>query len=722
MQTGEPGADSGAQPLGGHDAPHVEAAEGTRLLEAVLESTPSAIAIYAADEGSAEGSRLVRVSTAFTELTGYSSADLEGTGLDFMAGPETDSRIWRRLLSAVAAGQSDEGVVRLYRKDGTPFWDEVKLAPIQLGDDELSAFGPLWMARHTDVSERRESDRVREQQLAFLSLMGATVPYQAAVLDAAGLILAVNQEWHTFWGALTAAGINALPGDNFLDACLHQFNMADEIRHHVVDGLRSVAQGRRETFSLDYEYQGADRITWYEFQCTGITAVDLPDPQAASVSSGSAVVTLIDITPRKQTEAELSRRALTDLLTGLFNRAGLVTRLASAPPVAQASVVLIDLDLFKRVNDSYGHSVGDELLVTVAFRIKEALAEDALAVRLGGDGFLVYLPGVASADAERFADKLLDAVRVTAPLRGGSVEVAVTATAGVANTATSDGIESLLRDADAAMYRGKELGRNRVEVYTPALYEQARGRLDTEMGLRRAIMENEFVLHYQPVVDLRSGETVAQEALLRWETPGGLLLPGAFLGVAESSGLIRPIGRWVLDEALRQASEWRAAGLDWVVHVNLSGGQLQNNEIVGFLTAALEANDLPGSSVCLEVTETELLPTIDGASGVLEALQATGAGLALDDFGVGYFSLSHLIDLPVTMLKIDRSFVQGLERASHVAIVSALTTLSEQLDLQIVAEGLETPEQVAHIRQLGCVIGQGYLLGRPVRDAVPGRL
>ena len=714
--------DSGGQQVGGHDAPHGEASDGTRLLEAVLESTPSAIAIYAADEGSPGGSRLVRVSSAFTELTGYSSADLDGTGLDFMAGPDTDSRIWRRLLSAVVAGQSAEGVVRLYRKDGTAFWDEVNLAPIQLGDEEPSPFGPFWMARHTDVSERRESDRVREQQLAFLSLMGATVPYQAAVLDADGLILAVNQEWHSFWGALTAGGIDALPGDNFLDACLHQFNMADQVRHHVVDGLRSVAQGRRETFSLDYEYKGADRVTWYEFQCTGITAVDLPDPQAASVSAGSAVVTLIDITPRKQNEAELSRRALTDLLTGLLNRAGLVTRLASAPSVAHAAVVLIDLDLFKRVNDSYGHSVGDELLVTVAFRINEIVDDEALVVRLGGDGFLVYLPGATSADAVQSAEVLLDAVRAPAPLRGGSVEVAVTATAGVADTATSDGIESLLRDADAAMYRGKELGRNRVEVYTPALFERARGRLDTEMGLRRAVDEHEFVLHYQPVIDLRTGETIAQEALLRWQTPGGLLLPGAFLDVAESSGLIRPIGRWVLGEALRQAAEWRAAGRDWVVHVNLAGGQLQNDEIVGILTAALAANDLPGSSVCLEVTETELLPTIDGASGVLEALHATGAGLALDDFGVGYFSLSHLIDLPVTMLKIDRSFVQGLERASHVALVSALTTLSEQLDLQIVAEGLETPEQVAHIRELGCVIGQGYLLGRPVRDAVPGQL
>lgn len=706
--------------------PSSEPADSARLLEAVLDSTPSAIAIYETDADAPWGSRLLRLSAAFTELTGYSSDELAGTGLGIMAGPETDSPTWQRLIDSVRHGKPDEGLVRLYGKDGQPFWDEIHLAPIQLASGP-DVTGPevtrsYWMARHCDVTEQRERAAARDQELAFLSLLGASAPYQSAVLAADGRILAVNDAWRTFWSARTGDSLPAEPGSNFLTVCEQQLVLPADQKQGSIDGFRRVTSGLRAVHCIDYEAVGFDAPRWFQLQCTGIDTAGLPGQESPAVRSATAVVTLADITARKLNEAELSRRALTDLLTGLLNRAGLVTRLASSSPPAQSSAVLIDLDAFKQVNDSYGHSLGDELLVTIAIRISQLVGDSGLTCRLSGDGFLVYLADRSPGDTEAFAATLLDAIAAPVPLRGGSLELTVTAAAGVAHSSTSRGIESLLRDADSAMYRAKELGRSRIEVYTPALNERSLHRLDLEMGLRRALADRDFVLYYQPIIDLRTGATLGQEALLRWQSPEGLRLPGVFLEVAESSGLIRPIGHWALREALRHAALWRQAGHDWVVHVNVAATQLLDDEIVHTLTAALAAHALPGSSVCLEVTETELLPTIDGASAVLERLHATGAGLALDDFGVGYFSLSHLIDLPVTMLKIDRSFVQGLDDRSHVAIVSALTTLSGKLDLEIVAEGLETAEQVAQVRALGCTIGQGYLFGRPVRDAVPGRL
>jgi diguanylate cyclase (GGDEF)-like protein/PAS domain S-box-containing protein len=423
-------------------------------------------------------------------------------------------------------------------------------------------------------------------------------------------------------------------------------------------------------------------------------------------------------------EEEIRHRGLHDPLTGLPNRALLIDRLGQAAQrldrtKGHVALMFLDLDHFKNVNDSLGHRAGDEVLREVAGRLRAAVRPADTVGRLGGDEFVVLCEDVDDEGmAMAIADRLTQAF--AAPFRAGGDEHVLGASIGIALLDADGDAEALLRDADAAMYRAKEHGRARVELFDTGMRAWAAGRLQTEAALRRALDGTEFELRYQPIVDLADGSIAAVEALVRWRHPEkGLLAPEAFVGVAEDSGLIVPLGRRVLELATAQAAAWAALrhGRPPVpVHVNLSPRQLHDQGLVDAVRDTLTATGAPAGALALEITESMLIDRGPDRLALLEELRELGVELLLDDFGTGWSSLSHLAQLPITGLKIDRSFVAGLD-GSHAPIVDAIVRLARAFALPVVAEGIEDEGQLDALRRLGCDLGQGFLFACPMTAA-----
>jgi diguanylate cyclase (GGDEF)-like protein/PAS domain S-box-containing protein len=436
-----------------------------------------------------------------------------------------------------------------------------------------------------------------------------------------------------------------------------------------------------------------------------------------------------DISRHKSLEAQLVQRALHDQLTGLPNRMLFMDRLEQALERSArrgkfAAVLFLDLDRFKLVNDNLGHDHGDQLLVQVADRLRSCLRRVDTIARIGGDEFTVLLEDVGSAgDAALVSERIIEAFR--ASFRIENQEIFVGASIGIALGGRDQGTtaQGLLRNADIAMYRAKANGRACFEVFKSSMRETVKGRLKMETELRRALDRGELRLHYQPQVDLRTSRIVGLEALVRWEHPErGLVPPGSFIPIAEETGLILPIGRWVLETACRQASMWRAdreIGLDLVMAVNLSPRQFRHPRLVQDVGQVLAESGLDASGLEVEITEGTAMGDADATVKTLEHLKAIGIRLAIDDFGTGYSSLGYLKRFPIDVLKVDRSFVAGLpQNRGDAAIVRAVVGLSRALGLKAVAEGVETPEQLHELRGLGCDQGQGYLFGRPTATEV----
>ena len=423
----------------------------------------------------------------------------------------------------------------------------------------------------------------------------------------------------------------------------------------------------------------------------------------------------IDVSKRRFAEDELSWQANHDSLTGLPNRELFLERLSgSLSSEGQVAVLLVDLDDFKVVNDSLGHGAGDRLLSGVAERLCRVLRPGDVIARFGGDEFTVLLPGITSEDyALGVTRRLAEALREPLVLDGERRYVS--ASVGVSFSAPSEhDPHALLRDADAAMYRAKEMGKSRCEVFDDSMRERAMERLELESGLRHALDDGELRLVYQPLVTLDDGHLSGVEALLRWDHPiFGVVAPLRFISLAERNGLIIPIGAWVLREACRQLAEWGDDALS--VSVNVSARQLGSTDLVDFVRAALEDSGIEPGRLCLEITETAMMADPAAMGETLSALKALGVRLAVDDFGVGHASLRQLRALlPVDTLKIDKSFVDGItDDADDAAIVEGVVRLAHSLGLQAVAEGVETAEQVAMLRGFSCQTGQGYHFARP---------
>ena len=432
----------------------------------------------------------------------------------------------------------------------------------------------------------------------------------------------------------------------------------------------------------------------------------------------------IDVSKRRLAEEELSWQANHDSLTGLPNRELFMERLSgSLGPGGRVAVLLVDLDDFKVVNDSLGHSAGDRLLSGVAERLCRVLRPTDVMARFGGDEFTVLLPGITSEGyALGVARRLAAALREPLVLDGERRYVS--ASVGVSFSGPGeDDPHALLRDADAAMYRAKEMGKSRCEVFDDSMRERALERLELESGLRHALADGELRVVYQPLVTLDDGRVTGVEALLRWDhRVFGVVAPLRFVSLAERNGLIIPIGAWVLREACGQLAAWGDDALS--VSVNVSARQLGSTDLVDVVGAALEDSGIEPVRLCLEITETAMMADPGAIGETLAALKALGVRLAVDDFGVGHASLRQLRALlPVDTLKIDKSFVDGItDDADDAAIVEGVVRLAHSLGLQAVAEGVETADQVAMLRSFSCQTGQGYHFARPAEPEAIARM
>ncbi|HEX6678109.1 MAG TPA: EAL domain-containing protein [Actinomycetes bacterium] len=417
--------------------------------------------------------------------------------------------------------------------------------------------------------------------------------------------------------------------------------------------------------------------------------------------------------------ATIRHQAQHDALTGLPNRVLFTERVDQAMRAGgDQAVLFIDLDDFKWVNDSLGHAAGDELLVVVARRLQASVREGDLAARLGGDEFAVLVREGGIEVGRMVAARIIAALGQ--PMQVAGMQLMVQASVGIAAVSEWRDTAELLRNADVAMYDAKERGKGQFRVFEPSMQDRVRDRIGVEAELRRALERDELVLAYQPLIRLSDEEVVGVEALVRWRHPTrGLLAPAFFLPVAEESGLILPLGRWVLREACRQACDWVAGrdGRPFKVSVNLSARQLHHPDLVDEVVGAIEDAGLDPGALVVEITESMVLRDHQAVAAKLQVLRGLGVGVALDDFGTGYSSLSHLQHLPVDQIKIDRSFVGGQDH-----VVEAVLQLGRTLRLQTVAEGVETRQQAERLRALGCELAQGYHFGKPLEPAAVAAL
>jgi len=490
--------------------------------------------------------------------------------------------------------------------------------------------------------------------------------------------------------------------------------------------LLAVRYRVRQDDSVQGERPGRVRLGWLPYGAVvlayGLLAFVAREQSLYSLGGmilGAIALTALVIVRQMFAQRENRRLAVTDPLTGLFNRSVITERVTelTRQPMREGrhgAVLLVDLDHFKPINDAYGHEAGDAVLKAVAAALRAVIRSGDTAGRIGGDEFVVVLPALPDRDvAESIAQRLVDALRT--PVIFGDVVLSVEASIGVAfrEETTTDGTR-LMAHADTAMYAAKRSGRGQYRVYSRELDTQAR---DAE--LRRAVENNELVVHFQPVVDLAGGEDMAVEALVRWNHPTrGLLMPGDFIELAEETGAVIPMGEWVLREACRQAAGWRAAhpGAEalWL-SVNLSARQVMHAGLVETIRGILDETGFPAGRLSLELTESVVLQPDEHTVARLSELRAMGIGLSVDDFGTGYAALSYLRALPVSVLKIDRSFVDGIDTDPEAyAVAEAVVRLGQAYRLHVVAEGIETAGQARCLAEMGCAYGQGYHFARPM--------
>jgi diguanylate cyclase (GGDEF)-like protein len=437
-----------------------------------------------------------------------------------------------------------------------------------------------------------------------------------------------------------------------------------------------------------------------------------------------------DLTLKRQTQEHLLYSTLHDALTGLPNRSLFTERLrhamrrAARHPDDLFAVLFLDLDRFKDVNDNLGHFAGDELLREVARRLEACIRPEDTVARLSGDEFAILLESITdTSDAGRVAERIEEALSF--PINLAGAEVTTSASMGIVTSSMShDQPEQLLRSADMAMYRAKAAGRARYEMFDRAMHTDALERLRLETDLRRAVEQNEFVLHYQPVVSLRTGRVTGLEALIRWQHPErGLVHPADFIPIAEETGLIVPIGKWVLLEACERIRGWQAAyprKEPLTMGVNLSVKQFGQPDLIDQIKTAIETTGVAPGSLQLEITESSIIDKGRAAISILSRIRELGPQVYLDDFGTGYSSLSYLHGLPIDAIKIDRAFVSSMDTDDkNLRLVRTILTLAEIVGVRAEAEGISTSEQLRELRALNCEQGQGYLFSAPItRDAV----
>jgi diguanylate cyclase (GGDEF)-like protein/PAS domain S-box-containing protein len=613
--------------------------------------------------------------------------------------PDDHARVMEVFLSSLARPGAVSPTVefRVANSDGAPRFLEA--VGTNLVDDPAIE-GVVVNAR--DVTERRWAEaELLEAQERFRSAF-EHAPIGMALAATNGQLFRVN---------LALAQMLGRAPDELLGVSLVSVTHPDD-RATTEEMLARLLTGEIGSYRLEQRLLHTyGREVW-----VAVSASLVRDPAGVPMH---VVHQIEDITARRRDGERLAHQAIHDPLTGLPNRLLFVDRLRRAlsaiDTLGRTAVLFLDLDHFKVINDSLGHSAGDRLLVAVADRLRNAVRPSDTVARFGGDEFTVLCQGVPDERvAAEIAERISAAVAKPVVLVEG--EVYVTASVGIALSGSDpETPETLLRNADAAMYSAKDLGRARVEMYDAGSRDRAVRYLRTGNELHRALERGEMRVHYQPIISLETRRVAGFEALVRWQHPErGLVFPDQFVGLAEETGLIVPLGGWVLEQACRQAAEWHAQGAPVTISVNLSPRQLAEPRLPETVAAVLARTGLDANYLWLEITEGTLMRDPESAVTVLHALTATGVHLSVDDFGTGYSSMAYLRRFPVEALKVDRTFVDGIGRETEAtAICTAVVSLAHALGMRAVAEGVETAEQVATLRTLGCELAQGYLFAKP---------
>lgn len=653
-------------------------------------SSPDGLLITRQNDG-----LLVEVNDGFSRITGYhSSLSLDRTTLELGIWVDLNER--QQLLEQLSRdGFVKDFTSHIRRRDGQIRLCEISARPLPIAGEDCM----LTIAR--DITDRHQM----QEKLQLAATVFESTAEGVLITDTRQRINAVNRAFSEITGYSEMEALGETP--RILASGFH------DSAFYAAMWYQLTAEGHWQGEISNRRKNGEIYPSWLT-----ISAVRNRDKLITHF-----VAVFADISSLKQAQARLDYQAHHDPLTGLPNRTLFESRLHTALIHSKAAyslgaVLFLDLDRFKHINDSLGHPVGDLLLKSIAVRLKENLRDIDTVARLGGDEFIILLPGLQNpGDAEVVATKLLNSF--SAPFQAGEHEFFISTSIGSALFPTDGAdVATLIKNADAAMYRSKAKGRNRVEHYTRDLTAQASERIALEHELRRAIERNEFTLSYQPKISLLTHRLVGAEALIRWFHPTfGDVPPERFIPLAEENGMILQIGEWVLDTACRQLHEWNQRyAVFGPLSVNLAGAQLRQPNLVNKVERLLLQHQLQPGCLQLEITENFIMSQTEEALSVLHRLKTLGVQLAIDDFGTGYSSLSYLKRLPLDILKIDQSFVRGLPDDPHdAAIVRAIIALGRSMQLTVIAEGVETLEQQQFLAHEGCEQIQGYLVSLPLR-------
>ena len=634
------------------------------------------------------------ISASSTLLTGYEPRELTGRGYLGLIHPDDLTPFLQALATVNQGGPLSTHRHRCTRKDGELIWLEWRIVRIPRSGLLVGA------ARNSSETKRLEQE-LQTTRALYQSLFDRN-PDAVYSLDTEGRFVALNPACELVSGYKA----EELLGQSF------ELLVAPEYHETTLYHFQRSLKGEHVTYETAIIHRSGRQVDLH------ITSMPVVVDGKAVMYYGHAQ----DVTERKQTEEQLSHLAFHDPLTGLANRSLFMGRLEQALQESirsQPSVGLLylDLDDFKIVNDSLGHRAGDALLIEAGRRLQGCVRDADTVARLGGDEFTILLKGIDDTDdAIAVADRILKTLHKPFLIDGH--KVVVTPSVGVVMSNQGQDAKELLRYADIAMYQAKHKGKARYEAFTPAMYSAVLQRLQLETDLRRAIERSEFRLVYQPVKDLTTQEISAVEALLRWDHPDrGIVSPGEFIPLAEETGLVLPIDKWALREACRQAKAWQSEHPGLVVSVNLSARQFQEPFLAEQVAKVLQETELDPRCLQLEITETILMQDAEMTQDTLRSLKDLGLQLAMDDFGTGYSSLSYLKRFPIDILKIDRSFVNGLcSNPEDNALVRTVILLAKALNLTVTGEGIETAEQMDQLRAMGCDKGQGFFFAKPLSD------
>lgn len=632
------------------------------------------------------------VSDGCLATLGYAPTELAAGEYRLMVHPDDYATLRESLHGALSGPAATNVEGRFRHKDGSFVWLEWTITPLADGG------GAYGIGR--DITMFKQYERLlRESEQLYRALFEYS-PDGVFTLDFEGHVITMNP---------ACTQISGYEPQDLIGQPLSGLLMPEHLRRALAT-LRTVMQGEAQNFETAIRHRDGRALYLH--------ATLVPLVLEETVVGVYGVVR--DITERKHAEERLAHMAFHDPLTSLANRTLFMTRLdqlvvknvGNQPSFA---ILYLDLDDFKFVNDSLGHRTGDLLLIEAARRLKACVSAGDTVARLGGDEFTVILEGTQDTDdAIAAAHRILR--ELNQPYDVDGHKMVVTPSVGVVMGNQGMDAKELLRYADIAMYKAKQNGKARYEAFTPVMYNHVLQRLQLETDLRRAIEHREFRVLYQPIVELETGEIAGVEALIRWEDPDrGVISPAQFIPLAEETGLILPIGRWVLEEACRQGRKWQEHHPDLVVSVNLSARQFREPFLAEEVAQVLQETDMQPTRLQLEITESILMQESLTTQETLRQLKSLGIQLAMDDFGTGYSSLSYLKRFPIDVLKIDRSFVDGLgESPEDTALVRTVIQLAKALNLTVTGEGVETAEQIEQLRAMECERGQGYFFARPV--------